>query len=353
MSEVARWGLIGPGNVGKEVLRQIDQPHVAERLGISQLPEFIMRSTGIYDAYGNRTEHSSLAEIEDFPDVTFIATPSMEGKEEVLGYVEHIMERGKIAVTAEKGTIANHYTRLRDISDNFAHLGINATVGGGTRLIEVLKRYCTDRDNITQLHLVLNGTLSSIMSLIAPPDGLGMSLGQSVHQSVQLGYAEPGASTPYDVIKGEAEGDIPKKTAILFNALNLGEGEVLDWRSLRFELTGDVIARAVEEARVRRFIVSMYSPMYVSKMAKCPEDDIIGGFTAEFSDWLLVGGFRHLDRNPLFSHLSKITGPGNGFVIGLGPDETDGVYSLVGPGAGVRPTANTMIDDYVDKKRSL
>jgi homoserine dehydrogenase len=172
-----------------------------------------------------------------------------------------------------------------------------------------------------------------------------MSIGQAVQQAVQLGYAEPGAQNPYEVIKSEAEGDIPKKISILFNRLGLDE-ELLSWESLQFELEEGDVAQAVEEAKIRRFIVSLYpTEGAIAKVE--PENDIIGGFKVQHGNWLVVGGFRHTEKNPLFHPLANLTGPGNGFVIGLGPDETDGVYGLTGPGAGPRPTVNTMLDDYL------
>lgn len=140
-----------------------------------------------------------------------------------------------------------------------------------------------------------------------------------------------------------------KKTAILFNKLGLSD-DLIDWGQLKFELTDDQIAEAIEEAKIRRFIVSIYSKGYLEKnSARCPESDIIGGFNIDHADWRLVGGFRNIERNPLFDPLARLAGPSNGAVIGLGPNETDGVYTVSGPGAGVRPTVNTMLDDYISR----
>ncbi len=338
MSEQNSWGLIGPGNIGQELQRQLSQPEVAERIGLSPLPEFAMRSSGVF------------ADIADLPDVVFVATPSTEHGEPSYGYISRVLQDGKIAVTAEKGALANYFSELRDESDNFSRLGINATVGGGTRLVSGLQEFCEDKANVRQLHLALNGTLTAIFGSIAPPEGLGMSFGQAVHQAVELGYAEPGHQDPYDVVRSEAEGDIPKKTAILFNRLGLSE-EVLGWEKLKFEVSDDDISQTLEEARVRRFIVSIYPIDQIDKTG--PENDMISGFDIQHDSWVVAGGFRHIEKNPLFHPLANLTGPGNGFVVGLGPHETDGVYSLSGPGAGVRPTVNTMIDDYLAKKQLL
>lgn len=354
MSDVrAEWAIIGPGNIGKEVIRQLGQEHVANRLGLNVLPNFVVRSTGVMQPYDvEANESASFSDIDTLPDVTFIALPSTDDGEVASDYITSILDSGKIAITAEKGAMANNFDLLRDASDDFGRLGVNATVGGGTRMLDIAKQYSPDTENITQMHMALNGTLSAIMSLVGPPEGSGMSLGQAVDQAVQLGYAEPGSESSYDVIRNEAEGDIPKKSAILFNKLGLAD-VTIDWHDLGFELNNEDIAQAVDEAKIRRFIVSFYSKKHLDKVVKDPSDDVVGGFSKDIDGWQLVGGFQHVDRNPLFYNLAKITGPGNGIVVGLGPDETDGVYCVTGPGAGVSPTVNTMLDDYVTKKTSI
>lgn len=350
MAETTEWGLIGAGNIGSELMRQLGQDYVAERFNMSRLPSFVVRSSGIMEAdCVTPSQYECFDDIDDLPDVLFLAIPSSDDGEVAHNYISSALDRGTTIVTAEKGSIANHFPDLRWRSKDFKYLGVNATVGGGTRMLDVARNYCQDVENITQIHLALNGTLSAIMSSVGPVGGFGMSFGKAVRQAVQQGYAEPGSSSPGDVLKAEAEGDIPKKTAIFFNKLGLSATYV-DWRNLKFELTDEQISHAVEEAKIRRFVVSLYSPNYLSNVSKCPEDAIIGGFDVEHDGWRLVGGFRHVDRNPLFAALTAPSGPSNGFVIGLGPDETDGVYSLVGPGAGVKETANTMIDDFVSRR---
>lgn len=346
MSKEGSWGLIGYGNIGKELARQVNKQEVANRLCLSPLSEFIVRSSGIKKPDGE-TPHDiqRLDLLGEIPGVTFVALPSTSDGHLAYRYISRLLERGGTVVTAEKGAIANNFSTLREKSHDFRRLGITATVGGGTRLMNIAREYCRDIDNITQIHLALNGTLTAIMSSIAPPEGAGMSLGQAVDQAVRLGYAEPGSQSPYDVIRTEAQGDIPKKTAIFFNAVGLA-GKPVNWKEIQIRLSDDDIKRVIEEAKVRRFIVSMYQERFVEKHSG-PEDDIIGRFSISQDGWLIVAGFRHTDRNPLFAPLAELTGPGNGMVIGLGPDETDGVYTLSGPGAGAPPTVNTMLDDYL------
>jgi homoserine dehydrogenase len=383
MHERATYAVAGIGGLGQEVIRQISQEHVADRLGLERFPLYLVRHDNPEEGrlggiYGNVTPENPMGEHlgkddfgqvsePDLPDVLFVTTPSSEeGSELSYRNMLPILENGKIVVTAEKVTLANveKYKALRTASSNFACLGINGTVGGGTRLLDAARNFCHDPENISQIHLALNGTMSAIMGSLAPQSGQGMSLGQAVEFAATLGYAEPGASNPADVIRGEATGDIPKKLAIFMNHLGLCKKtledgsrieQLVDWSDLEFELSDENIASAMEESRGRRLIVSMYSKTHMAKAGFRPEKGRIGGFDLHdlVEDWELVAGFRNVDRNPLFGALAGMTGPGAGIVVGLGPNEQDGVYSCTGPGAGRNPTVNTMIDDYIAKRSVL
>lgn len=319
MSKRVSWGLIGFGKIGRELCRQVAQPEVAARVGLKTKPEFILRS------------RDRLAEMAELPDAIFVAISSSDDGHPAYDYISRLLAAGKMVVTAEKGALANYYDELRRASDDFKRLGAEAAVGGGTRLVSELTGYCRDPANISQLYLVLNGTLTAIFSAMSG----GASLDDAVQRAMKAGYAEPGQANPRAVIRSEAEGDIPKKTVILFNRLGLS-GQVLDWQELSFKLKDNELSKILEEAENRRFVVTI-SPRSIKA-------DIIGGFRARHDGWCITGGFRKLDSDSPLVHLKNAD---NGFVIGLGPDETDGVYSLTGPGAGPRPTVNTMLDDYL------
>lgn len=345
MDAVATWGLIGHGNIGKEIERQIGQPNVAKRLGLKQKPEFIVEADGIH--VGDKVTAGTFLDIRNLPEVVFVAIPSSDSGQVAYSYISTILRAGKIAITAEKGALANYYSELKAASDDFARLGITATVGGGTRMLHVAKEYCLDIDNITQIHLALNGTLAAIMGWVSPINAVGLTLPEAAAKAVAMGYAEPGSDSAEQIIRAEAEGDIPKKLSIFCNVLGLSD-KLVSWSEFKFSLNNEQVEQAIDSEVPRRFMVSLYPlSSYEPK-----ETDIIGGFSFAHDNWQFVGGFRRVDANPLFGPLAALTGPGNGMVIGLGPDATDGVYSVTGPGAGVGPTVNTMIDDYLRLARA-
>ncbi|MBP6880676.1 hypothetical protein KBC31_03555 [Candidatus Saccharibacteria bacterium] len=334
-----KWSLYGYGLIGREVARQISLPHVSDRLGLESEPEFIVRSDGAYGPDGKKLNQKELTT----PKVGFVAIPSSGDGSLAKNYISQILDNGGRVVTAEKAALSGFFSELKDKSDNFKRFGINASVGGGTRMMEVAKTYTRDLSNITQIHLVVNGTLTSIMSSIGPTSGSGVPLGQAVEQAIALGFAEPGADTPADVIAAEAAGDLPKKSSIFINVLGLTK-KIVSWQDMSFEITEKDLHVIEEEAITRRAIVSLYNLDYSSVG---PESGIIGGFDKTIENWRVVAGFRNTMRNPLFTSLGRLTGAGNGLVIGLGPNESDGVIKLEGQGAGAKPTVNTMLDDYL------
>lgn len=345
MAEAVRtWGLIGQGNIGRELERQIGLPHVANRLGLEPKPAMIVEAKGIMDANGVLDSSLQFADAE-LPDVLFLAIPSGGDGSLAHGYISTILKKGKLAVTAEKGALSHFFSDLKIASDNFTRFGITASVGGGTRMLRLAEQYNIDQANITEMHAVLNGTLTAIMSEVAPVNGTPIPLEEAVSHAVAAGFAEPGADSPQAVLRGEAEGDIPKKMSIIYNVLHLGPS-IISSEDLSFTLSDDDINAAVSATNPHRFIVSFYPA------ANAPTNiERLGGFEKTIDGWKLVAGFRPLDSNPLFASFAPLIAAGNGMVIGLGPDLSDGVYTVTGPGAGVQPTVNAMIDDYLRLSR--
>ena len=343
-AEAHSWAVFGAGHIGGELIAQVGKPDVAERFGLRQDPEFVVRRTGLVKAGDLDKVYAENIDHQEIPDVTFIALPS-SGLELANAVMTQALEAGRVVVTAEKGILSSapSFERFRTLSDNFSRLGINATVGGGTRLMKLMQAYTTDVPNVTEAHLAVNGTLTSIFHAVAS----GASLGQAVSSAKTNGFAEPEQTSPHEVIRGEVTGDVPKKIAILFNFLGLGE-TLLDAGDIEDTLSEAEIRRAVAEAKTRRYVVSLYQRDLYDE----DTEGIIAKHVHTHDSWQIVTGFQNVDRNPLIAPLGKLADAGNGFVIGLGPSETDGVYGNKGPGAGEAPTVNTMLDDWLTISRA-
>jgi homoserine dehydrogenase len=319
---------IGMGNVGSAaVVKAVEE--------LDMKVEHIVKSTGVYDYQSGQLlgdiDHYKKEWKKQKPDIVFMTIPSYEDGKVAFDFMDFFTGIGVPVVTAEKGALANYFEELSNKSDL---IGRSATVGGGTRMIGVLKDRVSP--TITQIHLVVNGTLNFIMDGVSN----GRTLGQVVDEAIKLGYAEPGASNPLDVINGEAVGDIPKKTSILWNSSGISD-EPLDWKTVKQPaLSQGDLQDLLSDAKVRRFIVSLYRTSGSEHIS----DNIIASFKQQVDGWTIVGGFQNVNHNPLFDHLI-MPGPANGMVVAAGNNEEDGVYQLTGPGAGPHPTAASMILD--------
>lgn len=354
MSEPREFGIVGfrpPGeklNIGGELGRQLQLPGVAERLRLSSLPKWVMRTSGFMGPDG-RTPlgYDPFTADEPWPDVTFVCLPSNQGELATQIMLTALGHRDtNIAITAEKDALANpnYYRQLQEASDGFRRLGKTATLGGGTHLADVARQWCRDTANITQIHLNINGTQNAIFSAVAG----GMSSGQATQQAVDLNFAEPAApgksANIYEVLRAEAVSDVTRKLGLFHNYLGLSV-ELLDWRDLEVNLTREQISDAMRLATDRRYIVSLYPKSYAEEHGGYPEADVIGLWTHDHQNWHIVGGYQDTRSSPL-SRFAGMSGPDNGVIVGVGPSETDGIYGgPLGPGAGLRPTVNAMLDE--------
>lgn len=338
MKDNGKFLSVGYGNVGRAV------PERCAALGLASA-EYIIRSDGIYKIKNDNQELVS-KETEFWNDgkiikdvrIAFLSIPSYEDGRKALQIIKGMLSNGIPVVTSEKGALANFYEEL---APQIKDIGISATVGGGTGMMSYLYERVNSRTN--QIHVVLNGTLNFIMHGISE----GGTAGQVIEQAVTLGFAEPGAKSHLDVLNGEIIGDVPKKASILWNTVlrpKLAPDRFLQASSLLSEknmkIGQDELNRLISEAGSRRYIVSIFK-----NSAEMREDDIIAGFRKQLpAGWVIIGGFRKIDGNPLFKPL-RLPGPGNGTVIAAGPNESDGVYHTSGPGAGPGPTAAAMAQD--------
>lgn len=316
-----RIGVIGAGNIGKEILTR------AKGLGWQVV--FILKSDGIYKDLTNK-----IAKKEDYLrfskdcDAVFLAIPTVDDGKIAFDYISSLAKQNTPVVTCEKGAFANYYSELEKFMDK---IGFSATVGGGTRLL----RYLEERidDEVQEIHAVLNGTLNYIFDEVSR----GRSLEEVVGETKKLGYAEPNSPTPLDLINAEAFGDVPMKTAILFNVCNLTKQRT-NAKDITFsKLTEKDLDKLIEEANSRRYIVS------ITKEEK-NGGDVIGGFNYKIEDWYINVGFKNIHENPLFLQVIP-SGVNNSLLIFDGKFGRNGTYNLSGQGAGAAPTVSSMIRD--------
>lgn len=318
-------GIIGKGIIGSEVYRKAN----SKEWNVN----WVAGSKGIFS---DLSEDRKLAECEDYAsclgglDAVFLAIPTLDTGETALRYINTILDAGVPVITCEKGALSNYYSELEEAIESYK-MGYSATVGGGSRLL----RYLQERigPQVQEIHAVVNGTLNYIFEGLSR----GRSLGEVVEETKKLGYAEPGAKHPLDVINKEAIGDVPMKASILFNVCNLTDERMR---------ARDVSVKVIELSQLNRLIKEAANRRYIVSITRDEnnEEDVILGFKHLVGDWYVSAGFKRTENNPLFSKLIP-SGVDNAILTSEGEFGKDGSYVLMGPGAGPGPTALSMIMD--------
>ncbi len=284
--------IIGNGSIGSELQKQIKD------LGW-QIEKVVTRETPWRELSA---------------DVVFLAIPTDNG-EKALEYIEHFLGKNIPVVTCEKGALSNYFEKL---SHRLNLLGVSATVGGGARMIPYLRGRIQEKiDSVTG---VLNGTLNFIFSKLSE----GVPQTEVLKEVLDKKYAEPGANTFEEIIRGEL-GDLHKKTIILANLSGLLDNALV--LSQDFVIDKVSLDRALAEPARYRFIFSM------NKSAQ----NFLAGVHYESDPWHIQAGIFDITN----MKIDLPEGVNNALFI----KEGESVYSVSGPGAGPFPTALSMIAD--------
>ena len=322
-----RVAIVGMGRIGLELYRRAK----SRELDIV----FMLDVDGMYK---DPLKKEKIGNFEDYKkqtdslDLAFLTIPTSDNGETAYNYMNHFLSLSTPIVTSEKGALSNHFSEL-DFAIKNGMIGYSATVGGGTRLLNYLEGRVTTQ--VEEIHAVVNGTLNYIFTGLSE----GRSLGEVVEETKKLGYAEPGADNPIDVINKEATGDVPMKTSILFNICNLTKERMRARDVKTHKIDDSELGRLIEESVRRRYIVS------ITKYNN-HEEDVIWGFKHNVGEWYISAGFKDLKKNPLFKKLVP-NGVDNAVLISEGRHGIDGNYVLSGPGAGPGPTTASMMRDAV------
>jgi len=163
------------------------------------------------------------------------------------------------------------------------------------------------------MHAIVNETLNYVFDEIAK----GTSFDQAIEQAKKLGYAEPGANNPIEILNQEATGDVPMKAVILCNIAGFSPIRAKDIETQ--EINEQQLQQIIKENR--RYIVSITKE----------KQEHIGGFTHQIEDYILSAGFRIPPKQLILSGVDNALLINDKFVTG--------------PGAGPDPTTEAMLKD--------
>ena len=227
-------GLIGPGQVGRELLTQIEQTrqhlfeqgHLDLRLSAIASSKF-MRLSGTEGHIANHAplgpsdkplDFNRLTDHVDDGHMPHAVIIDCTASDTVSDHYTVWLERGIHVITPNKHAGSGPLERYRSIRDltgsGGARWRYEATVGAGLPVIQTLRDLLDTGDRILRIDGIFSGTLAWLFNRYMP----GMSFGTLVAEARAAGYTEP---DPRDDLSGT---DVARKLVILAREMGLEIG---------------------------------------------------------------------------------------------------------------------------------
>lgn len=266
-------GVIGPGNVGSAVLRQIEAAR--ERLKVSANLDLRVRAiarskTMTLDGKEQPLNLHAFLEHVDAGHLPHAVIIDCSASDEVPGEYPRWLERGVHVITPNKNAGAGSLERfkaIREASKRGGRFRYEATVGAGLPIITTLRDLLDTGDEVLAIEGIFSGTLAYLFNRF---DG-SSPFSTLVLAAKELGYTEP---DPRDDLSGR---DVAKKLVILAREMGwqatvqsveleslvpavLREVSVSDFLSRLTELDaamGDRLAAARKENAVLRYVARL------------------------------------------------------------------------------------------------
>ena len=254
---------------------------------------------------GNAPLVSSLDELfEQAPD---IIVDVLSSGELGLSLTEEALLRGVSIASANKQALADDLDRLHAIaSKNNTSLAYSASVGGGTTMIETVRRVRKEGAVITQMDAIVNGTVNFILSELAA----GNSFDDAVRAAQEAGFAEA------------------DPTADLSGADAVAKAKILAWEAFGRPIEAPVVHQALDQPILEKIRAAGGVWRQLTRISLDS-----GGMPHAVVD------FQKIEDGDFFW---DIPGEGNAIRVAI----VDGPPVLVrGKGAGAVPTAHSILGD--------
>ena len=309
--------ILGFGTVGQGIYNIVHErrEHFKQTLGVEiEIAKILVR-----DASKVREGIDQSLFTESFDDI--LATPDLEvvfegivGEEPAYGYLDKAIEKGCHVITANKVMFARYGQALQKKAKKYGvQVGYEATTAGGVPVIKTMQNLLRVNE-VKHVQGILNGTSNYILTQMRAE---GLPFDVALKAAQDLGYAE---ADPYNDISGK---DAFCKLMIL---CALAFGEQPDWDKVEMVGIDGITAEQVAEAKEKGLRYRHVADAYRNEAG-----EIIAKVGPE-----LVG-----PDHPLYA----IDDVNNAVAL-----DTNyiGTLTMVGPGAGMYPTASVMMEDYAD-----
>jgi len=321
-SKPLRIGIAGLGTVGAAVLGNLQQnaDRFADILGRR------IEVTGVSARSRAKKRGVSLENLRWFDDAAELAvSPDIDAFVELIGGAEGparvavtaALRAGKQVVTANKALLAYHGFELAQLAEaKDVALLFEASVAGGIPVIKTLREGLIGNE-IKRVYGILNGTCNYILTKMQDE---GSSFEAALAEAQALGYAE--ADPTFDI----GGMDAAHKLALL-TCLAFGTRISID----------EIHCEGIEHIR-RADIEAADELGYHIKLLGVAQRTDTGGIEARVNPVLV----------PKDSAIGEVAGVTNAIEI---EGDFVGDLLLVGPGAGARATASSVISDIVEVAR--
>lgn len=308
--------LLGFGTVGEGIYRILNErkEEIKQQTGyLIDIVSILVRDTAKKRlATPGVKITDDIQEILSNPDIDFIFE-AIVGEEPAYTYLSDAIEKGFHVITANKKMFAKHGPALYKHAEfRGVQLGYEATTAGGVPIIRTVTNLLPT-DRVRRIRGILNGTSNFILTKMREE---GIPFKVALHEAQELGYAE---ADPTDDISGN---DAFRKLMIL-SALAFGTQP--NWQAVSVVGIDKVSIADVAEASKGKLRYRHVAEILID------ENGALQGS---------VGPILIAPEHPLYG----VDGVNNAIIV-----ETDylGALTLVGPGAGMYPTASAMVGDLL------
>ncbi len=291
------YGTVGRG-VGDIVERKTPQIRVKR---ILELPDRLTdpRMTSNFD------------DIAGDPSIDLVVE-CMGGIEPAHTFICRALAAGKHVVTSNKAVVAAHFDEFVQLAaEHDVSLYIEASVGGGIPWIASIAK-ARRTDTISSFMGIMNGTTNYIIDSMCK---LGVDFGEALHEAQEMGYAERDPSADIDGI------DVANKTIIT--------------ASVSFDCA---CTRSLPVTGIRN--ITKADMDFFAEQGRVVK--LIGRGVQEDGSYAVA-----VEPVALDAHTLEANVPSNFNLVTLVGD-TVGELKFYGPGAGMLPTGNAIVQDILD-----
>ncbi|MGL4207856.1 MAG: homoserine dehydrogenase [Candidatus Adiutrix sp.] len=316
-------GLLGCGNVGAGVAKILieDSDFIKKKIGWPlNLVKIAVRDKNI-----NRPFNPPSSILTENP-LDIVGNPDIQIVAELIGGIEpaktlilKAIASGQHVVTANKALLATHGREIFEAAAaNQVEVMFEAAVAGGIPIIRTLKEGLS-ANRIKRLFGILNGTTNYILSRMTKE---GLDFATTLKAAQTAGFAE--ADPTFDI-----EGIDAAHKLIILSALAYGVLPRLE----------DIHVEGISRLSPLDFIFAKELGFVIKLLAISARNELDGSLEIRLHPAML----------PQDSLLSEVNGAMNAIHI-LG--HAIGDISLTGPGAGMMPTASSVLADLLELARA-